>query len=375
MYLAKESIEFGYEAADWRDAVRQAGKLLLNAGAITESYIDAMINMVEAEGAYMLVAPGVAMPHARPQDGALKNGISYAMKMDEGRTVEGLANCAAPNYLEDTSNAEVCAAFGCDVVFLDGHNPDNVVFPGLPSKNPEDDTPYKFLTTGIGKGWSVRDVRTLIGRPLACGLYIDPDCSGNLNKVKYNGVYASRENIEKVIEEGFDIIGVYGWAKPEILVDLVKSVADQINGRAVFEVGFMSGPGANYLQDIPYDMRKLFDKELAAKLVKNGAQIVHMPGVGTFPGFDMKYIGDIIDAVHEERALASIGVHSAQEGADVNTIRRIAIDNKLIGADIQVMGDTGVNNGMALPETLQAMCVALKGHRHVYRRLCESVMR
>ena len=28
MYLAKESIEFGYEAADWRDAVRQAGKLL-----------------------------------------------------------------------------------------------------------------------------------------------------------------------------------------------------------------------------------------------------------------------------------------------------------------------------------------------------------
>ena len=77
MYLAKESIEFGYEAADWRDAVRQAGKLLLNAGAITESYIDAMINMVEVEGAYMLVAPGVAMPHARPQDGALKNGISY----------------------------------------------------------------------------------------------------------------------------------------------------------------------------------------------------------------------------------------------------------------------------------------------------------
>ena len=43
--------------------------------------------------------------------------LFYAMKMDEGRTVEGLANCAAPNYLKDTSNAEVCAAFGCDVFF------------------------------------------------------------------------------------------------------------------------------------------------------------------------------------------------------------------------------------------------------------------
>ena len=63
--------------------------------------------------------------------------LFYAMKMDEGRTVEGLANCAAPNYLEDTSNAEVCAAFGCDVVFLDGHNPDNVVFRGSLQRIPK----------------------------------------------------------------------------------------------------------------------------------------------------------------------------------------------------------------------------------------------
>lgn len=63
--------------------------------------------------------------------------LFYAMKMDEGRTVEGLANCAAPNYLKDTSNAEVCAAFGCDVVFLDGHNPDNVVFRGSLQRIPK----------------------------------------------------------------------------------------------------------------------------------------------------------------------------------------------------------------------------------------------
>ena len=302
--------------------------------------------------------------------------LFYAMKMDEGRTVEGLANCAAPNYLGETSNAEVCAAFGCDVVFIDGHDPDNVVFPGLPSKEPEDDAPYKFLSTRVGKGWTVKDVRSLIGRPLACGLYFDPDCSGNLVGVNCNNVvYASKENIEKVIEEGFDIIGVYGWAKTDKFVELVEGIAKQIDGRAVFEVGFMTGPGASYVKNIPYDMRKLFDKDLAVKLVKSGAQIIHLPGVGTIPGFDMNYVGGIIDAIHEERALASIGVHSAQDSSDVSTIRRIAIDNKLLGADIQVIGDTGINNGIALPETMQAMCVALKGHRHAYRRLCESVMR
>ena len=59
----------------------------------------------------------------------------------------------------------------------------------------------------------------------------------------------------------------------------------------------------------------------------------------------------------------------------MGTIRRIAIDNKQLGADIQVLGDAGLNENMGLPEVIQAMAIALKGRRHTYRRLTESVLR
>lgn len=36
----------------------------------------------------------------------------------------------------------------------------------------------------------------------------------------------------------------------------------------------------------------------------------------------------------------------------MGTIRRIAIDNKQLGADIQVLGDAGLNENMGLPEVI-----------------------
>lgn len=71
------SIRFGYAATDWREAVNESGKLLVAAGKVEPQYIDAMIEMVEQHGAYMIVAPGVAMPHARAEQGVKETGISF----------------------------------------------------------------------------------------------------------------------------------------------------------------------------------------------------------------------------------------------------------------------------------------------------------
>ena len=77
MALSKDSIRLDYYATDWKDAVAEAGRLLVNAGLTTGQYIDGMIELVETHGAYMLVAPGVAMPHAQPAQGVMKTGISF----------------------------------------------------------------------------------------------------------------------------------------------------------------------------------------------------------------------------------------------------------------------------------------------------------
>ncbi len=77
--LDHSSISVGEEPADWREAVEISGKLLLAAGAAEEKYVSAMIRTTEELGPYAVIAPGVAIPHARPEDGAKSVGLSLAV--------------------------------------------------------------------------------------------------------------------------------------------------------------------------------------------------------------------------------------------------------------------------------------------------------
>jgi PTS system ascorbate-specific IIA component len=63
-------------AEDWRAAVRAAAQLLVDAEAAVPRYVDRCIATVEELGPYMVVAPGVALAHARPEDGAVALGLS-----------------------------------------------------------------------------------------------------------------------------------------------------------------------------------------------------------------------------------------------------------------------------------------------------------
>ncbi|WP_222851383.1 PTS sugar transporter subunit IIA [Phytoactinopolyspora mesophila] len=55
--------------ADWRAAVRAACQPLVDAGAVEARYADRCVDMVEEHGPYMVLAPGLALAHARPEDG------------------------------------------------------------------------------------------------------------------------------------------------------------------------------------------------------------------------------------------------------------------------------------------------------------------
>lgn len=74
--LDEESIELNRKADNWEEAVRLGGALLLNKGIITRDYIEAMIENVKEMGPYIVIFPGIAMPHARPEMGALGIGVS-----------------------------------------------------------------------------------------------------------------------------------------------------------------------------------------------------------------------------------------------------------------------------------------------------------
>ena len=76
-YLSKKAILTGISVENWEEAVEKAGGLLVSSGKAKPSYIQAVINIVKQNGAYIVVAPGLAITHARPEDGAIKTGLSF----------------------------------------------------------------------------------------------------------------------------------------------------------------------------------------------------------------------------------------------------------------------------------------------------------
>lgn len=67
--LEAGSLAAGVRADDWRHLVETAGRLLLEARAIEPRYIQAMKQSIVEHGPYVVIRPGVALLHARPQDG------------------------------------------------------------------------------------------------------------------------------------------------------------------------------------------------------------------------------------------------------------------------------------------------------------------
>lgn len=74
--LEKQTITLQYEASDWRDAVREATRLLENAGTVTKDYYEGILKNHADNGPYYVVVPSFAMPHAAPECGAVENGFS-----------------------------------------------------------------------------------------------------------------------------------------------------------------------------------------------------------------------------------------------------------------------------------------------------------
>ena len=59
-----------------KEAIIEAGRLLLKNGNIEENYINKMVESYEKNGAYIVIAPRIAMPHASYKDGVIKAGFS-----------------------------------------------------------------------------------------------------------------------------------------------------------------------------------------------------------------------------------------------------------------------------------------------------------
>lgn len=74
--LTAQFIELDAECKNWREAVVKSAEKLLELGYIEERYVEAMIHNIELHGAYMVISPGFAMPHAGLDEGTKKAGMN-----------------------------------------------------------------------------------------------------------------------------------------------------------------------------------------------------------------------------------------------------------------------------------------------------------
>ena len=74
--LSEDNVSFRYPAETWEDVIRHGGQLMVDAGFTDPTYTEAMIDVVRDMGPYIVLAPGLAMPHARPEMGAKQVGTA-----------------------------------------------------------------------------------------------------------------------------------------------------------------------------------------------------------------------------------------------------------------------------------------------------------
>lgn len=80
--LTEEFIQFKDSVLNWEESVIESSKPLLDNGYVKQSYIDAMIECIKEYGPYVVIAPNLALPHARPETGSVKVGFSI-LKLDK----------------------------------------------------------------------------------------------------------------------------------------------------------------------------------------------------------------------------------------------------------------------------------------------------
>ncbi len=74
--LKTDNIKIKVKANNWKEVVEKAGKLLKDADYVEERYIKAMKDAIIDNGPYVVIGKGIALLHARPEDGVNKMGMS-----------------------------------------------------------------------------------------------------------------------------------------------------------------------------------------------------------------------------------------------------------------------------------------------------------
>lgn len=75
-FLTNDTIQLMDRVKKWEEAIRRAAQPLLDRRHIKESYVDAVMENCRRNSDYIMLGNRIAIPHAKPEEGVLKLGMS-----------------------------------------------------------------------------------------------------------------------------------------------------------------------------------------------------------------------------------------------------------------------------------------------------------
>lgn len=77
--IQKEHVRVQHCVEDWKQAVIDVVNPLVEDGYVQKRYIDGIFENTEKMGPYYVIAPQIAIPHARPEQGVIKKAMSILL--------------------------------------------------------------------------------------------------------------------------------------------------------------------------------------------------------------------------------------------------------------------------------------------------------
>ncbi len=264
--------------------------------------------------------------------------------------------------LTDVTNAEFAASMGADLLLFNMFDVDKPVVNGLPQVAPEE---------------TVREIKRLTGRMVGINLEpVEDKMAADNDETLWRmspGRKATVSNAAKACGMGVDMVLLTGnpgnGVSNRAITDSLRAISEKMKDKLILAAGKMHASGI-----VGEGGENIITREDFDEFIHAGADIILLPAPGTVPGITMEYVRELIAHAHSKGGLTITAIGTSQEGADTDTVRRIALMCKMAGTDIHHIGDTGYP-GMALPENIMAYSIAIRGVRHTYHRMAVSVNR
>lgn len=278
--------------------------------------------------------------------------LKTAIYASAGRTVLSETIVAYEPLLREVTNAETAVAFGADLILLNFYDALNPVINGLPS----------------GEGSPIVRLKKLVGCPV--GINLEPVGTGAALEdigLLPAGRTATVDTFKAAQQQSADYILLTGNPGTGVTNNAIEAAVSlcKTHFKGLVIAGKMHGAGID---------EEVLDLAAIGRFIDAGADIILIPAPGTVPGISEADAAKAVKAIHGKGALVMSSFGTSQEGADRDTVREIALASKRAGVDIHHIGDAGVC-GMADPENIFTLSVAIRGKRHTYLRMSRSILR